>query len=119
MDLYQQNILDHYKKPHHKGVVEGGVRGEAANPLCGDRLEVSFKIEGNKVIDMTWQGEGCVLSLSTADILIDELIGKGADELKSANKEIVLKLIGTMPSPSRLKCALLVLDALRVATANN
>jgi nitrogen fixation protein NifU and related proteins len=118
MDLYQQNILEHYKKPLHKGEVQGGAKGQAVNPLCGDRLEVSVRMEGDRVADFVWQGEGCVLSLAAADMLSDELIGKSVEQVKNANSETVIELIGTVPSPSRLKCALLVLEALKDALSD-
>ncbi len=118
MDLYQQNVLEHYKKPRHKGAVEGGVKGVAANPLCGDRLEVSLRLEGDKVAEAAWSGEGCVLSLSAADMLLEELIGKPIELAKHANEQTIRNLLGIEPSPSRLKCALLVLEALKPALSN-
>lgn len=118
MDLYQQNILDYYKHPRYRGSLEVSVRGEVANPLCGDRLAFYLTVSQNRILKAVWQGEGCVLSLAAADMLAEHIQGSELSALVALDRAWMLKTLGVEPSPSRTKCALLALDAVRAALAS-
>jgi nitrogen fixation NifU-like protein len=114
MDIYQQNILDYYKHPRHQVQVVGATNhAEAANPLCGDRIEFWLKLEGGKVTEVGWGGEGCVLSQAAASMLAELVDGKTLTELMAIKKEHLLAQVNVTLGPNRLKCALLPLDALQ------
>lgn len=113
-DLYQENILDHYKNPHNFGEVANPTNKiEETNASCGDRLLLSVRIENDQIVDIKFQGVGCALSIASASMLTDELIGKPVVELKLWTKEKLIELIGIEVSPTREKCVLLSLKALR------
>ena len=74
--LYQEVILDHYKRPHHKGLVPGDIQVHHINPSCGDEVTLSLKIVGDKVAKITWDGVGCSISQASVSIMSDLLINK-------------------------------------------
>ncbi len=116
MDLYQANILDHYKHPRHRGKLkQPTVQGEHAVPLCGDSLTIELEIKNNKIIDAAFVGEGCVLSQASASILLEEIIGKKVSQIENWDKQKILDLLKIQVGPNRLKCATLSLDCLKQA----
>ncbi|HAO81657.1 MAG: SUF system FeS cluster assembly protein [Parcubacteria group bacterium GW2011_GWD2_43_10] len=120
MDLYQQNILDYYRHPRcNQKITEANYSAEVSNPLCGDRIEIYLQTSGDKIKQAVWQGEGCVLSLAAADMLAEYLQNKSLTAIDTIDKDWIIKTLGVNPSPSRLKCALLPLEALKKSLANN
>jgi len=124
--LYQEVILDHYKRPHHKGLVAGDVQVHHINPSCGDEITLSLKLAGDKVESITWDGVGCSISQASVSIMSDLLINKSKAEAESildtfvsmmqskgsdsGNEEILedgVALAGVSKYPARIKCALL------------
>ncbi len=117
MDIYQQNILDYYKHPrYHREVTGSTNHGEASNPLCGDRIEFWLKLDGGKVAEVGWGGEGCVLSQAAASMLAESLHSKTLAEVQRVSKDDLLAMVAVTLGPNRLKCVLLPLDALQKAT---
>ena len=119
-------ILDHYKRPHHKGLVAGDVQVHHINPSCGDEITLSLKMDGDKVSNITWDGMGCSISQASVSIMSDLLIDKNVTEAgsildsfvemmqskgQSEGDEEVLEdgvaLAGVSKYPARIKCALL------------
>jgi nitrogen fixation NifU-like protein len=115
-DMYRENILDHAQNPRHPGVISpADVDHEEHNPLCGDRLHLTLKLDENqRVVDIAWEGEGCAISQATASMLGDEIIGKTLDEIRQISKEDVLELVGFPLTMNRVKCALLSLKTLNI-----
>ena len=113
--IYQENILDHYKRPRNFGKIENAsVHHHEKNPLCGDELDIFLAIgKDRKIADVKFSGHGCAISQASASMLTEEIKGKSIDELNSMTKENILKLLGIPISPVRLKCALLSLDTLK------
>ncbi len=124
--LYQEVILDHYKRPHHKGLVPGDIQVHHINPSCGDEVTLSLKILGDKVAEITWDGVGCSISQASVSIMSDLLINKkiaeaekilasfvsmmqskGADQGDEIILEDGVALAGVSKYPARIKCALL------------
>lgn len=115
-DMYRENILDHYKKPHHRGKMAGAsCSGHAINPFCGDDITFCLKIEGDRIADAKFDGSACAICTAAASMLADEVVGKGAEKARAIGKERVLELLGVSPGPTRLKCALLPLKAFKLA----
>ena len=84
-DLYREIIIDHYKNPIHKGhIEESDYTFEDENPLCGDHIQIELKVDqSKKVIDAKFNGQGCAISISAADLLLDSIIGKSVEESES------------------------------------
>ena len=77
-ELYQEIILDHGKNPRNKGKCEGYTNeAKAHNPLCGDKVHIYLKLNNEKLIeDLSFEGEGCAISLASASILTEMTKGK-------------------------------------------
>lgn len=117
MNIYQQNIVDHYKNPRNKGSIDNAdfVVYEV-NTLCGDGLKFFITLDSSKVtvVDVKFEGEGCAISQATASMLTEEIKGMTLEELKkNVTKDMILEMLGIDLNPARLKCALLSLECLR------
>jgi nitrogen fixation NifU-like protein len=116
-DLYREQILDHYKNPRQKGQIKpSDYCFEDENPLCGDFLHIDLKVNEKGVItDAKFEGHGCAISMASADLLMESLVGKTIEEAKKLSKKDILDLLGIELSPVRLKCALLSLKVTKAA----
>ena len=124
--LYQEVILDHYKRPHHKGLKSGDIQVHHLNPSCGDEVTLSLRMSGDQVAEITWDGQGCSISQASVSIMSDLMVGKNkaeASKLLEAFTEMMqskgqdpgdenlledgVALSGVSKYPARIKCALL------------
>jgi nitrogen fixation NifU-like protein len=136
LELYQQLIVDHSKSPRNCRVIEGAdLSAEGYNPLCGDHVTVYVRLEGDKVADISFQGNGCAISTASASLLTEVLRGKTqaeAEALFASFHDLVtgnrpeekpggptlgkLKVFaGVSEFPVRVKCATLVWHTLKAA----
>jgi len=91
---------------------------EGANPLCGDRITMMLGIKDGVVSEVAFTGRGCAISQASASLLTDEIKGKTVEEVEKMTPDDLLHLIGIEISPARLKCALLSLDTVAHALAD-
>jgi nitrogen fixation NifU-like protein len=83
-ELYQQVILDHNKSPRNFRTIEGADRVSIGhNPVCGDRLSLFVKLEGNRIADLAFQGSGCAISKASASLMTDSVKGKSLSEAEA------------------------------------
>ena len=114
-DLYREVIIEHYKNPGFRGRLNPhDISFEDSNPLCGDHIVIDLKVDrNNNVTDARFDGHGCAISQASADLLVESIIGKSLDEVKSLSKQTILDLLGIDLGPVRLKSALLSLKVLK------
>ena len=114
-DMYREHILDHYKHPRNFGVLkEASVDHEANNPLCGDEIRLTFNVGADdKVTDIKFSGRGCAISQASASLLTSRVKGQPLAQIKTIERDDIVKMLGIPISPVRLKCALLSLAVLR------
>lgn len=118
MDLYAENILEHYRNPRNKWVVGSGqwvVTHTEKNPTCGDELTVGLNIKNGVIKEIAWEGTGCAISQAGMSMLAEELGGKTTDEIDAMKKDNMYTLLGVPIGPRRFKCALLGLHTLKNA----
>jgi nitrogen fixation NifU-like protein len=83
-ELYQEVILDHNKRPRNFGPLEGADRdAEGFNPLCGDRFSIHVKLDGERIADIRFEGNGCAISTASASVMTETLKGKTIEEAKA------------------------------------
>ena len=104
-DIYREIILDHYKNPRNYGKLEQpDLTYRDSNPLCGDVIEIQMALEGD-------------ISRAATSMLVEYIEGKPLDEVKEIDKDIILEMLGVGEiGASRIKCALLGLKVLKMAT---
>ncbi|MET3683684.1 nitrogen fixation NifU-like protein [Alkalibacillus flavidus] len=132
--LYRQVIMDHYKNPRNKGQIEGEhLSVELNNPTCGDRIDLQLKIEDGIVQDAKFEGEGCSISLSSASMMTQVIIGQTVEDALKMSEMFsdmmlgeemegyefnldelgdIQALQGVAKFPARIKCATLAWKAM-------
>ena len=116
-DLYREQIIDRYKNPHMKGSLDPHDHAyEDDNPLCGDRIRIELRVDGDdRVTEAVFSGVGCAISIASADLLVESIIGQKLEEIRKLGKQDVLDMLGIEVGPIRLKCALLSLKVLKAS----
>ncbi len=114
MDFYHEQIIDHYKNPQNFGLLEKPTyQREELNPTCGDRFIFNITVnEAGVVTAVGFSGEGCAISTAAASMLSEAIKGKTLPSVLELKPEFVLDLLGVDLGPTRLKCALLPLQAI-------
>ncbi|TDM12559.1 Fe-S cluster assembly sulfur transfer protein SufU [Macrococcus lamae] len=132
--LYRSVIMDHYKNPRNKGIIEDGTMTiDMNNPTCGDRIRLTLNMEGDTIQDAKFEGEGCSISMSSASMMTQAIKGHTIEEAMHMSKEFsqmmlgedyeisedmgdIESLSGVAKFPARIKCATLAWKALEKGT---
>lgn len=120
-DLYRENILDHYKHPRNFGHLDGAdVKSEEINVSCGDRIVIEIKLTVNSqklpvIKAIRFSGEGCAINQASASMLTEKVIGMTSEDVMKLDLGYIEGLLGTKLTPSRVKCAILPLEAIQKA----
>ncbi len=114
---YRQHILDHYQHPRHRGrLAAAEQRGRADNDLCGDWVEMELCLDPDgRVVEVAFEGQGCVISLAAASLLSEYIHGRGVEELRALDAADMRALLQVELNRARMQCALVPLWALRAA----
>ena len=116
-EMYQDNIMDHYESPSHRGTLEHPTfEIRDLNPLCGDEVRIQARLDDEShLVAVRFEGKGCVISLAAASMLMEAVEGKTLDEVKKMGRQDMLDLLGVPLTTMRVKCAMLPLRALEKA----
>ncbi len=114
-DFYRELIIERYKTPHFRGELDpNDITFEDDNPTCGDHIRIDVRLDENQIVtEAVFSGEGCAISLASADLMLESIIGKSIEDVKELGKEDILDMLGIELGPTRLKCALLPLKVLK------
>ena len=113
-EMYRENILDHYKRPSHRGTLESpDITYEDSNPLCGDVIRMDFKVTDGRIEEARFSGHGCSISQASADMLCEKIEGMSLEDARKVSRDDILELLGIELGPVRLKCGLLALKTLK------
>ncbi|HEY2296237.1 MAG TPA: SUF system NifU family Fe-S cluster assembly protein [Jatrophihabitans sp.] len=138
--LYQQIILDHYKNPHHHGLVDPfDAEVHHVNPTCGDEVTLRVAVKDGAIAGLGWEGEGCSISQASTSVMSDLVVGKPVDEALALQRKFLdlmqsqgkaelseddeeklddaVAFEGVSKYPARVKCALLGWMAMKSAVA--
>lgn len=132
-DLYQEIILDHYRRPRHAGTVsDEDLLVEEENPTCGDQIRLTAAVEDGIVTDIRYEAHGCAISMASSSIMSEELIGKPVEDVRRRIRDFVslmrgekvaaeddlgelAALEGVKHYPLRIKCATMCWHAVEQA----
>ena len=116
MDIYAQNIMDHYKNPRNRGELKGAdATQQEVNTTCGDDITVSIKMAGAKIAAIKFSGQGCAISQAAISILSERLVGQSRQAALKFDFEALKGILGIPISERRHKCAMLGLWAIQKA----
>ena len=114
MNIYQEELLDHYENPSNYGTLPNpDISHEEDNPLCGDKIRMDLYIEDDTIKEVRFSGHGCTISMAAASMLTEKIEGKTLTEVKSLTRDDILEMVGIPLGPVRVKCALLALKVLK------
>jgi nitrogen fixation protein NifU and related proteins len=137
-DLYQRVILEHNARPHNLGPLPSATHeAEVHNALCGDQVTVRLRVEGDRIAEARFEGEGCAVSRASASLLTMAVAGRAPGEAEAIARELdklvsrgpehdmadrallgeLVSLEGVRDVPSRRRCATLPWEAMRAALA--
>jgi nitrogen fixation NifU-like protein len=132
-DLYQEILLDHYQRPRNFGpLAESNHDAEGHNPLCGDRVHVRLRLDGDRVSEIRFEGAGCAISTASASMMTEAVRGRTVEEIEQIFERFRALVIGDAEStgeelgeldalagvrdfPMRVKCATLGWHTLKAA----
>jgi len=97
-ELYQQIILEHYRRPRNKGTLTpADIATKEFNPLCGDEIEVTARFANGKIAEMRFDGHGCSISQASASIMTQKLMGKTQVEAQAFIEQFLRMMRGEIP----------------------
>jgi nitrogen fixation protein NifU and related proteins len=112
--LYSEILLDHFRNPRNYGSLPSpDVAYEEFNPLCGDRIRIELEIKDSRIAAARFVGDGCAISIAAASLLTELVQDADIDRGEALSSERLLSSLKSDIKASRMKCALLPLEALR------
>jgi len=116
MDLYQEEILEHYHNPQNSGKLNNPTHAHCANnPTCGDKICITINVSDGIIKDIKFEGEGCAISQASTSMITNEIKNKTTDEVLAMTKNDIINTLGIEVGLGRIKCALLGLETIQKA----
>ena len=107
-----EKILEHFRNPHNAGnLAEPTAVAEVANPVCGDTMRLSVRVQDGRVAEARFKAQGCVASIATGSVLTDLLTGRSLPEAREITALRISEALGELP-PATMHAAELAMDAL-------
>jgi nitrogen fixation NifU-like protein len=132
-ELYRDVILDHNRSPRNFGRLDpADAQAAGHNPLCGDKLNLTLRLQGDRVVDLRFDGQGCAISTASASLMTEAVKGRSRDEIARLFEQVhtlltaptgepavqlgkLMALAGVAEFPARVKCASLCWHTLNAA----
>ena len=116
MNLYQEELMDHYRNPRNRIILDNpDMTSQEHNPSCGDSVAFQGIVQNGMAIKLAFNGTGCVISQGVASMITQLCTDKSLQYIALLDKEFIITMLGIPLGPTRLKCALLPLQALQQA----
>jgi len=115
---YSEKVIDHFTNPRNVGVIENadGV-GKVGNPVCGDMMEMSIRVEGDVIAEIKFRTFGCGAAIATSSMASEMIEGKSIDEALQVTNRAIAEALDGLP-PVKMHCSVLAADALKMALAD-
>ncbi len=115
---YSEKVMDHFMNPRNVGTIEDpdGV-GRAGNPVCGDLMEMSVKIDGDVITDIRFRTFGCGAAIATSSMATELIKGQTIDDALEVSNRAIAEALGGLP-PIKMHCSVLAAEALRATLAD-
>jgi nitrogen fixation NifU-like protein len=115
--MYSAQLLDHFQNPRNAGDLPNpSATVEIENPVCGDVIRLSLKLDAGRIAEIKFKAKGCVPAMACASALTEMVAGKTAEEARRLTREDLVRAVGELPQASS-HAAQLALDALSAALA--
>jgi nitrogen fixation protein NifU and related proteins len=117
--LYKEELMEIYKNPAHKGLLESpNATSQEVNPFCGDNINLQLDIRNGTIEKARFSGSSCAVSTIAAEKMLEKIEGTPVEECLNLTQEDLLETLGIDVSMTRIKCATLVLTAIKNALKN-
>ncbi len=120
MDLYKEEVMDHYEHPRNQGEIDcPDLEGKDSNASCGDMVQYYLKVEKGKIVEVKWKGIGCAITTAAASKLSEYLQDQTLQDMrKMSEEELLKKAIGFEVNPGRMKCLMLPVKVVKKLLSN-
>lgn len=113
-EVYSRTVLEHFRRPHNRGpLAAADIAHEGVNPLCGDRLRMQLRLEGDAIAEARFVGDACAITIASASLFTDMIRGLRVEDAVAFDEERLVSALEAEIRPARRGCALLPLTVLR------
>lgn len=118
MTAYSDLVRDHFENPRNTGEVpDADAVGYETNPVCGDTMRLTLRINGGRIVEARFQASGCPAAIAASSVCTEMIRGLSLAEAEAVTKEQYAAALGGLP-PGKMHCSVLAADAVKAATAD-
>ena len=118
MNAYSDAVRDHFENPRNAGEVpDADAVGYETNPVCGDTMRLTLRINGGRIVEARFQASGCPAAIAASSVCTEMILGLSLAEAEAVTKEQYAAALGGLP-PGKMHCSVLAADAVRAAAAD-